>query len=59
MNPELHRIREVVKEGSNSESSLSTNEILNLKDQLCVPNNEELRNQTLTEAHATLYLVHP
>ena len=59
MDPKLHRIREGVKEGSNSKFSLSSDGVLNFKGRLCVPNDEELRTQILIEAHATPYLVHP
>ena len=55
---ELHQIREVVKEGTNTEFSLSTDGVLNCRGRLCIPNDEELRNQILTEAHATPYSVH-
>ena len=59
MDPELHRIRECVKEGSHSELSLLLDGVLNFKGRLCVPNDEELRTQILTKVHAILYSVHP
>ncbi|KAL5554208.1 hypothetical protein UlMin_041609 [Ulmus minor] len=59
LDPELHQIREEVTKGSNSEFSLSSDGILNFKGRLCVPNDEELRTQILTEAHTTPYSVHP
>ena len=59
LDPELHRIREGVNEGSNSEFCLSSDGVLNFNGRLCVPNDEELQNQILTEAHATPYSVHP
>ena len=59
LDPELHQIREAVKEGTNTEFSLSMDGVLNFKGRLCIPNDEELRNQILTEAHATPYSVYP
>ena len=40
------------------EFSISTDGILNLKGRICIPKDEELRNQLLTEAHTTPYSVH-
>ena len=53
------RLKEEVNEGSNSEFSLSSDGVLKFKGRLCVSNDEELQTQILTEAQATLYLVHP
>ena len=41
------------------EFSISSDGILNLKGRLCIPNDEKLWNQLLTEAHTTPYSVHP
>ncbi|KAL5564201.1 hypothetical protein UlMin_027365 [Ulmus minor] len=59
LDPALHRIREEVKEGENTEFSLSSDGILNFRGRVCVPDDPELRTQILTEAHATPYSVHP
>ena len=59
LDPDLVRIRETVESGTNTEFSISTDGILNLKGRICIPNDEELRNQLLTEAHTTPYSVHP
>ncbi|KAL5569806.1 hypothetical protein UlMin_026381 [Ulmus minor] len=59
LDPELNRIREAVKNGTNTEFSLSSDRILNLKGRICIPNDEELRKQLLEEAHTTPYSVHP
>ncbi|KAL5550478.1 hypothetical protein UlMin_000654 [Ulmus minor] len=59
LDPELNRIREVVKNGTNTEFSLSPDGILSLKGKICIPNDEDLRNQLLEEAHTTPYSVHP
>ena len=59
MDPELNRIREAVKNGTNAEFSLSPDGVLNLKGRICIPNDEELRKQLLEEAHTTPYSVHP
>ena len=44
LDPKLQRIRESVKEGTNTEFSLLSNGVSNFKDRLCVPNDEELLN---------------
>ncbi|KAL5546737.1 hypothetical protein UlMin_006424 [Ulmus minor] len=59
LDPELNRIREAVKNGTNTEFSLSSDGVLNLKGRICIPNDEELRNPLLEEAHTTSYSVHP
>ena len=59
LDPALHRIREEVKEGKNTEFSLSSDGILNFRGRVCVPDDPELRTQILTEAHATPYSIHP
>ncbi|KAL5538466.1 hypothetical protein UlMin_045568 [Ulmus minor] len=59
LDPELNRIREAVKNGTNTEFSLSSDGILNLRGRICIPNDEELRKQLLEEAHTTPYSVHP
>ncbi|KAL5558514.1 hypothetical protein UlMin_034725 [Ulmus minor] len=38
---------------------MSTDGVLSLKGRICIPEDEELRNQLLTEAHTTPYSVHP
>ncbi|KAL5567449.1 hypothetical protein UlMin_024084 [Ulmus minor] len=43
----------------NSEFGLSPDGILHFKGRLCVPNDSEMRNQILSEAHSTPYSVHP
>ena len=59
LDPALHQIREEVKEGKNTEFSLSSDGILNFRGRVCVPDDPELRAQILTEAHATRYSFHP
>ena len=38
---------------------MSSDGILNFKGRLCIPSDDELRTQILTEAHATSYSVYP
>ncbi|KAL5556669.1 hypothetical protein UlMin_038905 [Ulmus minor] len=59
LDPTLFQIREAVENGTNTEFSISTDGVLSLKGRICIPEDEELRNQLLTEAHATPYSVHP
>ena len=58
LDPDQVRIRETIKNGTNTEFSISTDGILNLKGRICIPEDEELRNQLLTEAHTTSYSIH-
>ena len=44
LDPELSQIREAVKDGTNTEFSLSSDGVLNFKGRLCIPNDEELQN---------------
>ena len=46
-------------EGKNIEFSVSTDGILQFKGRLCIPNDAQLKEQLLSEAHTTPYSVHP
>ena len=59
LDPELNRIQKAVKNGTNTEFSLSSDGVLNLRGRICIPNDDELRKQILEEAHTTPYSVHP
>ena len=59
LDPILVGIKEEVLEGRNTAFSLSQDGILNFNGRLCVPNDEELRKQILSEAHETPYSIHP
>lgn len=48
-----------MKNKSNIEFNLTPDGVLNFKGRLCVPNDEELQTQILTEAYTTPYSVHP
>ncbi|XP_062088884.1 uncharacterized protein LOC133795448 [Humulus lupulus] len=48
-----------LESGKVNEFSVSCNGMLKFKERVCVPNNEELKREILTEAHNTLYSVHP
>ena len=39
--------------------SISVNVTMRFKDRLCVPNDEGLKREILTEAHTTPYSLHP
>ncbi|KAL5570902.1 hypothetical protein UlMin_020499 [Ulmus minor] len=59
LDPDLTKIREKMVRGENSEFGLSPDGILHFKGRLCIPNDPEMRNQILSEAHSTPYSVHP
>ncbi|KAL5569846.1 hypothetical protein UlMin_026421 [Ulmus minor] len=51
--------KEQVLEGKNVEFSVTTDGILHYRGRLCIPDDAELKEQLLSEAHATPYSVHP
>ena len=53
------RLKEEVREGRNKEFQISSEGILHFKGRLCVPEDPELREQIMSEAHLTPYSVHP
>ena len=55
----LIKLKKDVIEGKNIEFSVSSYCILHCRGRLCVPEHPKLRNQILSEAHSTLYSVHP
>ncbi|XP_062113261.1 uncharacterized protein LOC133824401 [Humulus lupulus] len=48
-----------LESGNVNEFSVSCNGMLKFKERVCVPNDEELKREILTDAHNTLYSVHP
>ena len=56
LDPILVRIKEVL-EGRNTAFSLSQDGILKFNGRLCVPNDEELRKQILSEAYGIPYSI--
>ncbi|KAL5565138.1 hypothetical protein UlMin_028302 [Ulmus minor] len=57
--PQLLRVKERVLEGKEADFSVSTNGVLHYKGRLCIPNDAEIKEQFLSEAHATPYSVNP
>ena len=45
--------------GKVTDFSVFDNGVMKFKNNLYVPNNEELKREILTEAHTTLYSLHP
>ncbi|KAL5564537.1 hypothetical protein UlMin_027701 [Ulmus minor] len=56
---QLLKWKEQVLKGKNVEFSVTTDGILHFRGRLCIPNDAELKEQLLSEAHATPYSVHP
>ncbi|KAL5562756.1 hypothetical protein UlMin_032503 [Ulmus minor] len=56
---QLLKLKERVLEGKEAEFSVSTDGILHYKGRLCIPDDAEIKEQLLSEAHATPYSVHP
>ncbi|KAL5578541.1 hypothetical protein UlMin_020240 [Ulmus minor] len=59
LDPSLLKIKEEVLEGKRIDFEVSTDGVLGFKGRLCVPANEELKQQILYEAHNTPYSIHP
>ncbi|KAL5547918.1 hypothetical protein UlMin_003149 [Ulmus minor] len=59
LDPILVRLKEEVREGRSKEFHVSSDGILHFKGRLCVPEEPELREQILSEAHSMPYSVHP
>ncbi|KAL5579735.1 hypothetical protein UlMin_012177 [Ulmus minor] len=59
LDPQLLKWKEQVLEGKNVEFSVTTDGILHYRGRLCIPDDAELKEQLLSEAHATPYSVHP
>ncbi|KAI3758253.1 hypothetical protein L6452_05807 [Arctium lappa] len=47
------------QENVSSEFMIDNDHVLWFRDRLCVPNNSELKDQMLTEAHKSMFYVHP
>ena len=47
------------QENSSSEFRINDDHVLWFRDRLCVPNNSKLRGLILTEAHSSMFSVHP
>ena len=52
-------MRKKVEEGEQSDFAIRDDGALVISYRLCVPANEELKRQTLEEAHSSTYAMHP
>ena len=59
MDPSLAKLKEQVQEKKNVEFSISPYGILHFKGRLCIPDDGQLKEQILYEAHTTPYSIHP
>ena len=59
LDPLLIKFKKDVLEKKNAEFSLSPDDILHFRGRLCIPDDPELKEQILSEAHSTPYSVHP
>ena len=55
----LMELRPEIEAGKQSEFHISGDGVIRFRDRLCVPFDRELRQQILSEAHATPYSIHP
>jgi hypothetical protein len=55
----LVELREKVRYGEAPNFYITTDDILRYEDQVCVPDDEEVKIYSLEEAHQTPYTVHP
>ena len=59
LDPSLLKIREEILEGKDDGFSISEDGILHRNGRICIPDDEELRNQILSKARETPYSIHP
>ncbi|KAL5572587.1 hypothetical protein UlMin_022184 [Ulmus minor] len=59
LDPAIVKLKELVLEKKKVEFSISPDGVLHCKGRLCIPNDDELKEQILSEAHTTPYSVHP
>ncbi len=56
---ELQKAKKNIEEGKVSEFQIDHNGAIRFKDRLCVPNNPELKQKILEEAHSSPYTINP
>lgn len=59
MDPDVQKQKEKLNPVVQSDFRISDNDIIAFQEQLCVPNDSELRLDILKEAHATKLAIHP
>lgn len=59
MDAKLEEIRVEVRTGKSGNFSEESDNALMFEGRLCVPDNEELKNEIMSEAHETPYTAHP
>ncbi|KAK5831046.1 hypothetical protein PVK06_014841 [Gossypium arboreum] len=57
--PKLVLKRQMVRDNLDSEFSIDDEGILRYHNRICVPNNSDLKNDILSEAHNSMYSIHP
>ncbi|KAK5784692.1 hypothetical protein PVK06_039218 [Gossypium arboreum] len=57
--PKLVLKRQMVRDNLDSEFSIDDEGILRYHNRICVPNNFDLKNDILSEAHNSMYSIHP
>ncbi|GJS94723.1 putative nucleotidyltransferase, ribonuclease H [Tanacetum coccineum] len=56
---ELWAIVQNVEDGKHTEFSVDDDGVVWFEDRLCVPNDQALREKVMTEAHSSLFTIHP
>ncbi|KAG8486371.1 hypothetical protein CXB51_019815 [Gossypium anomalum] len=57
--PKLVLKRQMVRDNLDSEFSIDDEGMLRYHNRICVPNNSDLKNDILSEAHNSMYSIHP
>ncbi|KAG8499496.1 hypothetical protein CXB51_005958 [Gossypium anomalum] len=57
--PKLVLKRQMVQDNLDSEFNIDDEGILRYHNRICVPNNSDLKNDILSEAHNSMYSIHP
>jgi hypothetical protein len=57
--PEIQEVKHLMESGKAADYHLDEQGTLWLKDHICVPQNKEIRDSILKEAHDSRYSIHP
>ncbi|KAJ3704742.1 hypothetical protein LUZ61_008447 [Rhynchospora tenuis] len=55
----LEKTRELVKSGQETPFQVDENGVVRFQNRVCVPDNQEIKNKILSEAHESGYTIHP
>lgn len=57
--PKMEEIKSKIQQGAYTDFTLDFEGVLRIKGRVCVPNDQNLRNEIMNEAHNSGYTIHP